>query len=123
MKKKVILTVILVSTLMGFVSLLTNEKEEKYHAGAHLGHGTGQHGEICVEVITDLYEIKEIRVVKGYEMPEIGKMVYYEIAQAAIKANSADVKVVSGASYTSQGMIDAIRDALEKARLKDEITT
>jgi uncharacterized protein with FMN-binding domain len=86
-----------------------------YKKGSYEGTGQGHHGQINVVVTTDEYEIKEIKIVEEYEMPELSKIVYDKIPKMVIESNSAEVDVVAGASFTSKGLIEAIEDGLDKA--------
>jgi uncharacterized protein with FMN-binding domain len=112
MKKTVILFIAIMSA-----SLLLSCKNEKvlYEAGEYEGVGQGHHGPIKVIVTTNEYCIKDIKIIEEYEMPELTKIVYDKIPKKVIKTNCADVDVVAGASYTSHGLIEAIKDGLKKA--------
>ncbi len=108
-------TILFISSL--FASLLLSCGTEKviYNSGEYEGIGQGHHGPIRVIVTTDEYRIKDIKIIEEYEMPELAKIVYEKVPRKVIKTNSADVDVVAGASYTSIGLIDAIKDGLKKA--------
>lgn len=116
MKKKVILFLILLLTVLA-VSL-SEQKKVLYEEGKYIGLAQGNHGQIKVEVITNKYKIMGIKILEQEETPGLCDIVYDEIPKSVLKANSPDVKVVSGASYTSQGLIDAIKDAVNKAKVK-----
>lgn len=88
-----------------------------YKAGTFEGVGQGHHGEIRVLVVTDEYAIKDIQIIEAYEMPEISEIVFNKIPKMVIEANSSDIDVVTGASYTSHGLMDAINDGLDKAKV------
>jgi uncharacterized protein with FMN-binding domain len=94
------------------------KKEICYLEGTYEGIGQGHHGSIKVLVTTDSYRIKEIEIVEEQEMPGLCEIVYEKIPERVIKANSADVDVVAGASFTSNGLLEAIREGLEKAKIK-----
>lgn len=111
---KLILMILLV---VGFISV--SEREVLYVEGKYIGTGQGNHSQIKVEVIVNKYEIKKIRIMEQEETPGLCDIVYDEIPKNIIKANNPEVDVISGASYTSQGLIDAIKDAVYKAKLKD----
>lgn len=112
MKRNYILFIIIILTLL---IQSCSPKEKIYKAGEFEGAGQGHHGPIRVNVITDEYNIKEITILEEYEMPELAKIVYEKIPAEIIKNNSPDVDVVAGASYTSHGLIEAIKDGLNKA--------
>ncbi len=92
-------------------------KEELYEPGEYIGVGEGHHGPIKVVVKTDQYRILNIEIIEEYEMPELAAIVYEKIPNKVIKTNDSDVEVVAGASYTSVGLIEAIKDGLSKATI------
>lgn len=116
MKRIYIVILILVS--IQFVSC--GSKKVIYKEGTYYGVGEGHVGKIKIQLVTDKYNIKEIRVIEDEEIPIIAKKVYEIIPKKVIKANSTAVDVVTGATYTSKGLIDAIDDALKKAKINKE---
>lgn len=95
-------------------------KEVLYKAGTYEGIAEGHIGPIHVMITTDEYEIKDIKIMDQQETPVIGDAVYKKIPEKVIKANSADIDGVAGATYTSNGLLKAIKDGLEKAKIKEE---
>jgi uncharacterized protein with FMN-binding domain len=89
-----------------------------YKAGVYEGNAEGHIGPIKVQIITDQYEIKEIKILEQQETPVIADIVYEKIPVRIIKANSPEVEVVAGATYTSNGLIKAIKNGLDKAKVK-----
>ncbi|EHR0219470.1 FMN-binding protein [Clostridium perfringens] len=82
--------------------------------GTYLGEAKGYGGNIKVKVTIESEKIKNIEVLSHSETPK-----YYEngskVIGNIIKANSTDVDAVSGATLTSNGIKNAVRDALSKA--------
>lgn len=113
--KKAIFILMTIVLILGLASCAP--KDKTYVPGEYIGVGEGHHGPIKVRIKTDEYNILDIQVIEEYEMPELAVIVYEEIPNKVIKSNSADVEVVAGASYTSVGLIDAIKDGLEKASI------
>lgn len=91
--------------------------EPLYTPGAYTGIAEGYHSNLVVEVTTDEYKITSIEILEEDETPVISEIVYGEIPKAVIKANSTDVDVVAGATYTSETLLAAIENGLEKARI------
>ncbi|WHH61548.1 FMN-binding protein [Petroclostridium sp. X23] len=112
MKRTVLLLLVL---LINVFWTACASQEVYYKAGSYEGSGNGHHGPIKVVVTTDEHNVTEIKITEEYEMPELSSIVYDKIPKRVIKTNSADVDVVAGATYTSEGLIEAIGDALEKA--------
>lgn len=88
-----------------------------YKEGTYEGNAEGHIGPIKVQVVTDQYEIKKIVILEQQETPVIAEIVYEKIPPKVIKANSPEVEVVAGATYTSNGLIKAIKDGLNKAKV------
>lgn len=91
------------------------EAESRYADGVYEGAGTGFGGTITVSVTVEDGTIKQIEVLSSDgEDPA-----YYAQAESVleeiISAQSAEVDTVSGATYSSGGLIEATENALEKA--------
>ena len=95
-------------------------KKVLYKEGTFEGVGEGHIGSIKIQIVTDKYKIKEIKVLEHEETPVIDTIACKKIFEKVIKSNSSDVDVVTGATYTSKGYIEAIKDALEKAQALDK---
>ncbi len=88
-----------------------------YADGTYYGEGMGNNGKIGVEVVVSGGNITDITIVKfpddaEYFDPEAdgSKMI-----QDMLDAQSTDVDTVSGATYSSEGVIDAVNAALEQS--------
>jgi uncharacterized protein with FMN-binding domain len=83
-----------------------------------VGHG---YGSIAVEVtVTDgrIVDITALEVPQNdHRSAMISQMAFPTLKQQAIAAQSADISGVSGASYTSTGFAESLRDALTQAGL------
>ncbi len=82
------------------------------------GTGIGKHGDITVAVTFDAGRIKTIKVLKDQENPVLSKEVYTTLKDHVIAANATDVDVISGATFSSKGFLDAVNDAANKAGVK-----
>lgn len=115
MKKLLVLSLTIVLA-MGLMAC--GSKDIIYKKGIYEGNAEGHIGPIKVQIVTDEYVIKEIKILEQQETPVIADAVYNKIPARVIKANSPDVDVVSGATYTSNGFIKAIKNGLDKAKIK-----
>lgn len=79
------------------------------------GTGVGKHGDMTVAVTFDNGRIQAIEIVKGAENPVLAKKVYTDLKAAVIASNSADLDAISGATFSSKGFLDAVKDAAKKA--------
>lgn len=92
-----------------------NEQEAIYTAGTYEGTGMGFGGEIKVSVTVSEYEIEEIDVLSH----ENEDQAYYDLAVSVVEdvltAQTTEVDTVSGATFSSGGLLEAIGQALEQA--------
>ncbi len=93
----------------------------KYKDGVYYGTGKGFDGNIRVKVTIKKGKLKSIEVVKHTDGPE-----FMEKAKALLKeiirTQSSEVDVISGATYSSNGLIEAVKDALKQALIYEEDT-
>ena len=96
--------------------VLASENETAdYEDGTYEGSGIGFGGEIRVEVVIKDGEITEINILAAEEEDDA----YFTEAEAVLddilQAQSADVDTISGATFSSNGIRDAVSEALEQA--------
>lgn len=82
-----------------------------------IGEGDGKHGTIKVEVSFENNEIKDIKVLEQKENEVLAEPVFKELKDTIIASNTAEVDAISGSTVTSNGYIDAVKDAIAKAGL------
>ncbi len=90
------------------------EKKYKYRDGVFTGTGKGYVGDITVRVTVKADKITGITITDSSE-DEPYFSAAAEITGAMLSAQSAAVDTVSGATYSSEGIIAAVRAALKKA--------
>ena len=84
--------------------------------GKYYGEGMGNNGTVEVEVtikegkITDIEFIKFIDDKEFFDVETDGQQMISKV----IEAQSYDVDGISGATYSSNGFLDAVKDALKK---------
>lgn len=92
-----------------------SESVKKYKDGIYDGVATGFGGDIAVTVNINNDIITEIDVIEHKSEDPI----YYEqavgVVDDIIASNSVSVDTVSGATFSSRGIISAVEDALRKA--------
>lgn len=87
-----------------------------YQDGEWTGTAFGYNGDITVSVTIKDGIIEDISVLESYDdEPYFGKA-KTEIPQSIISAQSVEVDTVSGATFSSKGIIKAVSDALQKAQ-------
>lgn len=104
---------IIVTTLFLFGCI---NAEKKYESGIYYGESEGYYSHLTVEVEVNEYEILEIRILEDEEPEILSNIVFEKLPKKIIKANSADIDGISGATYTSRALLEAVSEALESAR-------
>lgn len=90
--------------------------EPIYAPGIYVNQAEGYYSTLTVAVEVDQRQIIDIQVV-AHEEPEIlSEIVFGQLPPMMKKKNTNDVDVISGATYTSRALIEAVGIALEQAR-------
>lgn len=83
--------------------------------GIYTGTGTGFRGNMTVEVNVKNQQITEIKVIESNEDAKWFNRAYSTIASNIIRNQTADVDIVSGATYSSMGIKEGVANALINA--------
>ena len=86
--------------------------------GRYRGSGTGWGGEMEAEVVVEDGFLMDIRVLKHNETPHKARSAFERLKSKIISAQSTDVDVISGSTLSSNGLLEAIDDALASRRLE-----
>lgn len=84
--------------------------------GPYEGSGTGLKGKITVRIEIQDGKIQNIILLESSETKEYMDKAVKELQQQIISQNNANVDAVAGATYASNGYIEAVRNALSKAK-------
>ncbi len=88
-----------------------------YKDGSYIGVGAGNAGPISVEVRVEAGKIASVKVLKHTETPILLKAAEKKISKAVVKKNSTeDIAVVSGATNSCNGILQAVNAALKRAQ-------
>ena len=93
-------------------------QEGGYPEGTWKGTGTGFQGEITVEVTVEAGKISSIRILESVDDEEYLSAAAAGMKKRIIEAQSPEVDVVSGATYSSKGISEAVEAALKQAQLQ-----
>lgn len=93
-----------------------------YKDGTYTGTGKGFRGNTKVTVTVEKGVISDISVDSYKDDEEFFSRAESGIISAVIRSQSADVDAVSGATFSSKGLIDAIKNALGE-EITEEVTT
>ena len=83
--------------------------------GTYTGVGQGKNGDVTVELQVTGGKLAAVRVVKHVETPGISDAAMTQFPQRVVDAQSLKVDAVSGATLTSDGIRNAVADAIRKA--------
>ena len=91
------------------------ENANLFTPGTYTGVGAGKNGDITVEVTFSAEKIERITVVSHSETPSLSDAAIANIPTQIVESQSLGVDAVSGATYTSNGIVDAVADAVKQA--------
>ena len=91
------------------------ENANLFTPGTYTGVGAGKNGDITVEVTFSADKIERITVVSHSETPSLSDAAIANIPTQIVESQSLGVDAVSGATYTSSGIVDAVADAVKQA--------
>jgi uncharacterized protein with FMN-binding domain len=89
--------------------------EESSSDGIYTGTGYGKKGSITVEVTIENDLITDITVISHNEDKGYYETAFSQVSAKIISSQSLDVDTVSGATISSNGLIEAVEDALSQA--------
>ncbi|MDY0235282.1 MAG: FMN-binding protein [Gudongella sp.] len=112
MKKSIVL---LLCLAMALSVVACAPKEEAAEAVTLTGAGEGFGGEITATVVKEGDKIVSVEVVGEEETDGIGTLALDQLPAMIVEANSTEVDAISGATYTSDGIIYAVNSALDPA--------
>jgi fumarate reductase flavoprotein subunit len=114
--KKAIAAVSLLLALAGCSSSSSSSASSSlFKAGTYTGTGKGHNGDVTVEVVFTDSEIKSVTIKSQTETAGISDGAISDIPDEIVKAQSTKVDTVSGATVTSNAIIDAVNDCITQA--------
>ncbi|MGL4452793.1 MAG: FMN-binding protein [Sarcina sp.] len=87
-----------------------------YTNGTYTGQAFGYNGEIEVAVTINSNNINNIKITKINDTPSYAQQPSILIPQEIISSQSTNINAISGATSTSFGIINAVKNALGKAK-------
>ena len=100
------------------------KKESSLKDGTYTGTGAGRNGDITVQITVSGGSVTDAKIVSESETPEIGLPAEAEIlAQFTKDGSTKNIDAVTGATLTSDGVLDALDAALDAARGKKQVAT
>lgn len=93
--------------------------EEVFEPGVYTVTVAGHNGDIEVAVTFDAYRVTEIEVLEQQESAGLGDAALQSVADAIVEKQSFEVDTVSGATYSSVAMLQAVAFAATEAGALD----
>ena len=112
-------TIELLNIHFGFEAapVVVEEAAPAVAANEYIGVGKGFGGDIKVKVTMDGNKIAKIEVLEQAETAGIFDKAYPSVTDAIIAANGVEgIDVAAGATYSSNGLIEAVKDALSQVK-------
>jgi len=107
MKSLLISMLALIALICGCAALSGRSAAEIFE-----GTGHGYRGAITVQVYMNEGAISEIVVIDSSEDRNVGEAAMEELIDLVILYNSTDIDAISGATETSRGFLEAVRNAI-----------
>lgn len=99
-------------------SVGTADESGTYKDGTFTGSASGYHGTVKVSVTIKNNKIKSIKILENHDDAAYFNRAKGILLPLMIKKQSTNVDAVSGATFSSNGIIKAVRNALKKAVVK-----
>lgn len=115
--KKAILSVLSGFLIFSLAACVSNGKptEGKYTPGTYVATAKGFGGPVTVKITVDAKRINEVKAEGPSETRGVGSRAIEELPSAILKAQSANVDGISGATYSSNALKLAANQALSQA--------
>lgn len=104
-----------ISILLLSVVLIGCSSSDKYIDGEYQGESVGYYSNIKVNVTVEGGRISDIEILEHNEPKILADIVFEKLPPQIIKKNGTEVDIISGASYTSNSLIEAVDNALTSA--------
>ena len=120
--KKISKSLLAIATccLMAFtLTACSKGSSSKYTDGTYSGTAKGMNGDVTVEVTVKSDKIESVNVTSHNETTGISDPAIEQIPTSIVEKNSAEVDIVAGATVTSNAIMQAVTQALDKAAGKE----
>ncbi|MDO5293871.1 MAG: FAD-binding protein [bacterium] len=86
-----------------------------FKSGNYQAIGQGKYGDVVVDVVFSDTEIDSVTIGANSETADIAKPAFEQIPSAIVDGQTLNVDVVTGATYTSNAILDAVANCVEQA--------
>ena len=113
--KKFTVVLLCLTLVLSLIGCQAQTPAGKYKAGTYEGTGKGIHGDIKVKVKVSADKIETIETVSHTETPGVSDIAFAEVPKAIINGQTLAVDASAGATYTSNGIVEAVTKAMTAA--------
>ena len=115
---KAVLSALLVSML-----ILTGCKDSgiNYEKGTYQAQAEGKNGPVAVSVEFSSSQIRKVEIVSHHETPGISDPALSRIPEGIVKNQTLALDSITGATYTSKAILDAVADCVRQAGADPEM--
>lgn len=117
---KICKVLLILALMLSVVGCSTNEASN-YIAGTYTQEVQGFGGKIEVSLIVDATEIKAVEILGEDETPALGGAAIETLQTEILEKQGEDVDVVSGATVTSNAVLQALELCLKQAKGENEV--
>lgn len=110
-----LLSATMLFSIMGCKNNGLESSQLSFKAGTYEASAKAHNGDLKVKVEVDDTSIKSVTVIEHGETPNISDVALEKIPNAIVNTQSIAVDIVSGATYTSNAIIEATKTALKEA--------
>lgn len=105
------------------VSYINNQLDGNYESGTYTGEGMGFNPGLKIELTIDNNQITDIEITNHNETIGYYEYAFVTVPNSILTSQSTNVDTISGATYSSEGIIEGVNDALDKALITSQTTT
>ncbi|MBF7097655.1 flavocytochrome c [Alkalibacter mobilis] len=123
--KKIIALILLITLLFSIVGCQSTDSDadEIFTPGTYEGEGTGINGKIKLAVTVDESQIKTIDITEHNETAGVSDSAFEKLPAEIIEYQTVALDTVTGATYSSNGILEAVKMALLAAGASEEDIT
>lgn len=93
-----------------------NGEAAGFKDGTYTATEKGNNGDVTVEVVIEGGKIASVTTPEHGETPGLGDVAMEKVIESIVEANSAEVDTVSGATNSSNAVINAVKACLDQAK-------
>ncbi len=117
MNKKIIVMLLVVALITSLAGCSSNQATDAfYEAGKYTATAQGFGGDLTVEVEFLADKIKDVTILSHSETSGVSDGAINELPKLIVEKQTVDVDGVSGATYSSTAIKDAVADAIKQAK-------